>query len=195
MRTYKKISNKHLPFIGLVDVYFGGELIGLIDVTQKLNLTVTSNWQDYTSDSTGGNVLESKMTAIDIRGAMQLVFNKNTVYDYTNIFKSDTDTDGFNINLSQSLGTSSKKGSLKLVRREDNKTIFFNNSILKGNIPINLNTDGLSLVNVEFIVIPEKVNNEYVLGEIEGNLLFALSDLETESQFGNDGLDKGVFKE
>lgn len=195
IKNYKKFSRKNLPFFGVSYVFFNNELIGVLDMQTKLVLNITEEWQDYKSDSTGNNVLESKLTGININGSIEFISNDDTLNSFMSIFTLSDKISGKIINLIQSLGTSSVKGELKIVRQEDNKEIIINKCILKSSLIIDLNNNGYKKITAQFISIPEIINNEYVLMSISGEKYFSFSSFSDNPEFGDSGLDKGVFKE
>lgn len=168
MKTYKKISKEYLPYFGRANVYFNDEVIGKINLKTDLELNITENWQDYTSDSTGGNTLESKLTSIMIDSSIELIRNISNQERFIESIKTKPELNKtvsvINID---SLGNSGKKGELKIIPYEDkSKTIIIYNCIIKSTQSLGLNVDNQELIQLNFTAIPKMVNGDYRLIQV-----------------------------
>ena len=168
MKQYKKITSTTFGKLGLCEVFFNDNLIGLIDIKDNLTLNIDEDWIDYTCNDTGSNIRKSKLNGVNISGGLEVIYSLENSSIFNILFTdSITEFSEQNIVLDDILGTSSKEGELKISPLEDNefkrKDLVLYNCIIKSSNVIDLKIDGYSYINLEFISVPEVINNKYYL--------------------------------
>ena len=165
MRTYKKISKEYLPYFGKADIYFNNKFIGKTRVYKDLELSISETWQDFTTDHLGGNIIESKLSAITIQSSLELILNEDNQVEFIESVSKKPYIDKIETYIStNNLGRSSKKGELKIIPLDPTKEqITIYECILKTNQSLGLNVSNDKVINIEFIALPKYENGEYKL--------------------------------